>query len=59
VTVTVSTIAVAVSTIAVAVSTICAVLVSTIIDAVDPSLENGDGIGVGTIAILGMEPRRT
>jgi hypothetical protein len=50
---------VTVSTIAVAVSTICVVFVSTITDAVDPSLEDGEGIGVGTIAILGIEPRRT
>jgi len=56
VTVGVSTIAVAVSTITVAVSTICAVFVSTTIVAVDPSLE--DGIGVG-IAIFGMKPSRT
>jgi hypothetical protein len=57
VTVGVSTIAVAVSTICtVFVSTICAVFVSTTIVAVDPSLE--DGIGVG-IAIFGMKPSRT
>ena len=48
---------VVVSTIAVKVSTICAVLVSTMIVTVDPSLADGDG--VGTIAIFGMEPRRT